>query len=167
MSLSPGARMEKQSAVNESDLGLRQEFATGSSSPEVPMTLASTARCISSVFLASPVPSPLFSVPAGITVFFRAPCFFFHLFVLLLCVRRLQVDGVKKATPLLLCLICIEMTDFVFAVDSIPAVLAISHDTFIVYASNVGLAYFVPAVSVAVSSFRSVGCCPICFFAAG
>ncbi|CAM9409056.1 unnamed protein product, partial [Ectocarpus sp. 6 AP-2014] len=47
------------------------------------------------------------------------------------------VDGAKKATPLLLCLICIEMTDFVFAVDSIPAVLAISQDTFIVYASNV------------------------------
>eukprot|EP00752_Nemacystus_decipiens_P011967 g10608.t1 len=47
------------------------------------------------------------------------------------------VNGAKKATPLLLCLICIEMTDFVFAVDSIPAVLAISHDTFIVYASNV------------------------------
>lgn len=48
-----------------------------------------------------------------------------------------QVDGAKKATPLLLCLICIELTDFVFAVDSIPAVLGISHDTFIVYASNV------------------------------
>ncbi|CAM9319720.1 unnamed protein product [Ectocarpus fasciculatus] len=47
------------------------------------------------------------------------------------------VNGAKKATPLLLCLICIEMTDFVFAVDSIPAVLAISQDTFIVYASNV------------------------------
>ena len=45
----------------------------------------------------------------------------------------------KKATPLLLCLICIELSDFVFAVDSIPAVLGISHDTFIVYASNVSL----------------------------
>ena len=43
----------------------------------------------------------------------------------------------KKATPLLLCLICIELTDFVFAVDSIPAVLGISQDTFIIYASNV------------------------------
>lgn len=51
--------------------------------------------------------------------------------------RVRQVDGVKKATPLLLCLICIELSDFVFAVDSIPAVLGISHDTFIVYASNV------------------------------
>lgn len=49
------------------------------------------------------------------------------------------MNGAKKATPLLLCLICIEMTDFVFAVDSIPAVLAISQDTFIVYASNVSV----------------------------
>lgn len=50
-----------------------------------------------------------------------------------------QVDGARKATPLLLCLLCIEMSDFVFAVDSIPAVLGISHDTFIVYASNVSM----------------------------
>lgn len=50
-----------------------------------------------------------------------------------------QVDGVRKATPLLLCLVCIEMSDFVFAVDSIPAVLGISHDTFVVYASNVSI----------------------------
>lgn len=56
-------------------------------------------------------------------------------------VCRRQVKGAKKATPLLLCLICIEMTDFVFAVDSIPAVLAISQDTFIVYASNVGTSF--------------------------
>ena len=56
--------------------------------------------------------------------------------------RTNQVDGAKKATPLLLCLICIELTDFVFAVDSIPAVLGISHDTFIVYASNVSFFSF-------------------------
>ncbi|CAM9325924.1 unnamed protein product [Discosporangium mesarthrocarpum] len=47
------------------------------------------------------------------------------------------VDGVKRATPLLLCLVCIELSDFVFAVDSIPAVLGISKDSFIVYTSNV------------------------------
>lgn len=57
--------------------------------------------------------------------------------------RVRQVDGVKKATPLLLCLICIELSDFVFAVDSIPAVLGISHDTFIVYASNVSFTLIV------------------------
>jgi tellurite resistance protein TerC len=41
------------------------------------------------------------------------------------------------ATPLLLVLIVVETTDLVFAVDSIPAVLAISRDPFIVYTSNV------------------------------
>lgn len=41
------------------------------------------------------------------------------------------------ATPLLLVLIVVETTDLVFAVDSIPAVLAISRDPFIVFTSNV------------------------------
>ncbi len=41
------------------------------------------------------------------------------------------------ATPLFVVLLVIESTDIVFAVDSIPAVLAISHDPFIVYTSNV------------------------------
>jgi len=46
-------------------------------------------------------------------------------------------NGVKVATPLLMCLVCIELTDFVFAVDSIPAVLGVSKDPFIVYTSNI------------------------------
>jgi tellurite resistance protein TerC len=41
------------------------------------------------------------------------------------------------ATPLFLVLLVIESTDLVFAVDSIPAILAISHDRFIVYTSNI------------------------------
>jgi tellurite resistance protein TerC len=41
------------------------------------------------------------------------------------------------ATPLLLVLIVVETTDVIFAADSIPAVLAITHDPFIVYTSNV------------------------------
>ncbi len=41
------------------------------------------------------------------------------------------------ATPLFITLIIIEFSDLIFAVDSIPAVLAISDDTFIVYTSNV------------------------------
>jgi len=41
------------------------------------------------------------------------------------------------ATPLMVVLVVVETTDVVFAVDSIPAVLAISHDPFIVYTSNV------------------------------
>lgn len=46
-------------------------------------------------------------------------------------------DGVRHATPLLLVLIAIEATDLVFAVDSVPACLAVSNDTFIVFTSNI------------------------------
>ena len=46
-------------------------------------------------------------------------------------------DGVKYATPLVLVLIAIEFTDIIFAVDSVPAVLAISQDMYIVYTSNI------------------------------
>jgi tellurite resistance protein TerC len=45
--------------------------------------------------------------------------------------------GKSFATPLLAVLIVVETTDLLFAVDSIPAVLAISRDPFIVYTSNV------------------------------
>lgn len=45
--------------------------------------------------------------------------------------------GVRYATPLFLVLVVIEFTDVVFAVDSVPAVLAISRDVFIVYTSNI------------------------------
>jgi tellurite resistance protein TerC len=41
-----------------------------------------------------------------------------------------------NATPLLVALIAIEAMDIIFAVDSVPAVLAITRDTFIVYSSN-------------------------------
>lgn len=46
-------------------------------------------------------------------------------------------NGIKHATPLFLVLILIETTDLIFAVDSIPAILAITQDQFIVYTSNV------------------------------
>lgn len=46
-------------------------------------------------------------------------------------------DNVRYATPLFAVLVLIETTDLIFAVDSIPAVLAISNDPFIVYTSNV------------------------------
>ncbi len=48
-----------------------------------------------------------------------------------------RVDGKLIMTPLLLCVIVIELSDVIFALDSIPAVLAISTDTFIVYTSNI------------------------------
>ncbi|HLP74562.1 MAG TPA: TerC family protein [Bacteroidales bacterium] len=41
------------------------------------------------------------------------------------------------ATPLLLVLVLVEVTDLIFAVDSIPAILAVTNDPFIVYTSNV------------------------------
>jgi tellurite resistance protein TerC len=46
-------------------------------------------------------------------------------------------DGRRLATPLMVVLIVVETTDLVFAVDSIPAVLAITADPFIVFTSNV------------------------------
>ncbi len=48
-----------------------------------------------------------------------------------------RIDGRWFATPLLLVLIAIEATDVVFAVDSIPAIFAITDDPFIVYTSNI------------------------------
>jgi TerC family integral membrane protein len=49
-------------------------------------------------------------------------------------VRR---DGRRFATPLLLVLLMIETTDILFAMDSIPAVFAVTQDPFIVYTSNI------------------------------
>lgn len=46
-------------------------------------------------------------------------------------------DNMRWATPLFVVVVMIEVTDLVFAVDSIPAILAISDDAFIVYTSNV------------------------------
>jgi tellurite resistance protein TerC len=46
-------------------------------------------------------------------------------------------DGKRQFTQLLLCLLMIELTDVVFAVDSVPAVLAISVEPFICYTSNI------------------------------
>jgi tellurite resistance protein TerC len=46
-------------------------------------------------------------------------------------------DGVRYFTPLFLVLILIETSDLVFAVDSIPAIFAITTDPFIVFTSNI------------------------------
>ena len=45
--------------------------------------------------------------------------------------------GVLMATPLFLVLLMVETTDLIFAVDSIPAIFAVTQDPFIVYTSNV------------------------------
>ncbi len=49
----------------------------------------------------------------------------------------LKQKGQNFATPLLIALLVVETTDVIFAVDSIPAVLAITVDPFIVYTSNI------------------------------
>ena len=48
-----------------------------------------------------------------------------------------KVNNKRFVTPLFLVLMVINITDILFAVDSIPAVLAISNDSFIVYTSNI------------------------------
>jgi tellurite resistance protein TerC len=48
-----------------------------------------------------------------------------------------RLDGFRHATPLLLTLIVVETTDIIFAVDSIPAIFAITTNIFIVYTSNI------------------------------
>jgi len=74
------------------------------------------------------------------------------------------------ATPLLLTLVAIEATDIVFAVDSVPAVLAITRDSFIAYSSNVfailGLRamYFGLADILAQLRFLPVGLASILLF---
>ena len=47
-----------------------------------------------------------------------------------------KVDGRRLATPLFAVLLLVEATDVIFAVDSVPAVLAVSHEQFIVFSSN-------------------------------
>lgn len=46
-------------------------------------------------------------------------------------------NGVLMATPLFIVLLLVEFTDLIFAVDSIPAIFAVTKDPFIVYTSNV------------------------------
>lgn len=48
-----------------------------------------------------------------------------------------MVNGERKATPMLVVLVCIELSDVVFAVDSIPAVMGISSDPLVIWTSNV------------------------------
>jgi len=46
-------------------------------------------------------------------------------------------DGLRHATPMFVVLIMVEITDLIFAVDSIPAIFAVTSDPFIVFTSNV------------------------------
>jgi tellurite resistance protein TerC len=48
-----------------------------------------------------------------------------------------RIDGRRALTTIAVCLVVVELTDIVFALDSIPAVLSVSQDTFIMITSNV------------------------------
>jgi tellurite resistance protein TerC len=48
-----------------------------------------------------------------------------------------EIDGRRALTTVAVCLVVIELTDIVFALDSIPAVLSVSQDTFIMVTSNI------------------------------
>ncbi|OQB60905.1 MAG: Inner membrane protein alx [Bacteroidetes bacterium ADurb.Bin145] len=69
-----------------------------------------------------------------------------------------RLNSKMYVTPLFLVLLIIESTDLLFAVDSIPAVLAVSHERFIVYTSNIfailGLRSLYFAVSGIMGYFR-------------
>jgi tellurite resistance protein TerC len=49
----------------------------------------------------------------------------------------IRKEGILMATPLFVVLLLVEFTDLIFAVDSIPAIFAVTKDPFIVYTSNV------------------------------
>ncbi len=47
-----------------------------------------------------------------------------------------RINGVRAATPLFAALVVVELTDVLFALDSVPAVLAVSNEPYLVFASN-------------------------------
>ena len=67
-----------------------------------------------------------------------------------------RVDGRLFATPLFLVLLLIETTDVIFAIDSIPAILIITQDTFIVYTSNVFAILGLRALYFALAGFMQM-----------
>ncbi|MBR4355673.1 MAG: TerC family protein [Elusimicrobiaceae bacterium] len=81
------------------------------------------------------------------------------------------LENAKRfATPLLAAVVVIEMSDLIFAVDSIPAVLSITQDTFLVYSSNIfaiiGLRslYFLLSGMAGKFPYLKYGICVILFF---
>ncbi|HEV7672032.1 MAG TPA: TerC family protein [Thermoanaerobaculia bacterium] len=79
-------------------------------------------------------------------------------------------NGKRFATPLFLVLLLVESTDLVFAVDSIPAIFAVTRDPFLVYTSNIcailGLRslYFVLAGVMGKFSFLKLGLAAVLMF---
>ncbi|KAF0120083.1 MAG: hypothetical protein FD151_1775 [bacterium] len=74
-----------------------------------------------------------------------------------------KLNGQTFATPLFVVLLVVETTDLIFAVDSIPAILAITLDPFIVYTSNVSL-YFALAGAMRLFHYLHLGLSSILVF---
>lgn len=81
-----------------------------------------------------------------------------------------RIDGRLFVTPLFLVLVMVETTDLIFALDSIPAIIGISTDTFVVFTSNVfailGLRslYFVLANALDYFKYLKVGLSAVLIF---
>jgi tellurite resistance protein TerC len=81
-----------------------------------------------------------------------------------------RIDGRRHATPLFLALMAIEMSDIVFAIDSVPAIFALTKEPLIVFTSNVfailGLRslYFVLAAAVSRFSLLRFGLAGVLIF---
>lgn len=82
-------------------------------------------------------------------------------------------DGRLHATPLLLALVSVEVTDLIFAVDSIPAIFAVTTDPFLVFTSNIfaimGLRsmYFLLAGVITKFTYLKVGLSFVLIFVGG
>jgi TerC family integral membrane protein len=67
-------------------------------------------------------------------------------------------DGIKKATPLFVCMVAVELSDVVFAVDSIPAVFGVTENPLVVFSSNMfailGLRSLYPVLSKAATELK-------------
>lgn len=104
----------------------------------------------------------------GIKLFFDKPSEIHpeQMLVMRLCKRFMRIthefhkaaffikkDGLLYATPLFLVVLTIELTDLIFAIDSIPAIFAVTEDPFIVYTSNIFAILGLRALYFAVASF--------------
>lgn len=66
-----------------------------------------------------------------------------------------KIDGKLYATTMFITLVMIEISDLIFAIDSVPAVLAISNNMFVVYTSNIFAILWLRSLYFALSSFMS------------
>lgn len=66
-----------------------------------------------------------------------------------------RIDKKFFVTPLFVTLIMIELSDLIFAMDSVPAILAISNDMFIIYTSNIFAILWLRSLYFALNSFMS------------